>query len=37
MQEANIKPNIFILDVDGVMTTGEFLYNTDGKAMKVFG
>ena len=31
------KPSTFILDVDGVMTTGQFLYNADGKAMKVFG
>ena len=27
----------FILDVDGVMTTGQFLYNEDGKAFKIFG
>lgn len=27
----------FILDVDGVMTTGQFIYTADGKAMKVFG
>lgn len=27
----------FILDVDGVMTTGQFLYNADGKAYKTFG
>jgi len=27
----------FILDVDGVMTTGQFMYTADGKAMKVFG
>ena len=26
-----------ILDVDGVMTTGQFLYNADGKAYKIFG
>lgn len=31
------KPAVFILDVDGVMTTGQFLYTADGKAMKVFG
>ncbi len=31
------KPKCFILDVDGVMTTGQFLYTSDGKAMKVFG
>lgn len=27
----------FILDVDGVMTTGQFFYTADGKTMKVFG
>ncbi|MES9901341.1 MAG: HAD hydrolase family protein [Sedimenticola sp.] len=27
----------FILDVDGVMTTGQFLYTQAGKTMKVFG
>lgn len=27
----------FILDVDGVMTTGHFLYSAEGKAMKIFG
>lgn len=27
----------FILDVDGVMTTGQFLYDTKGKAYKIFG
>jgi 3-deoxy-D-manno-octulosonate 8-phosphate phosphatase (KDO 8-P phosphatase) len=27
----------FILDVDGVLTTGQFLYTKTGKAMKVFG
>ncbi len=27
----------FILDVDGVMTTGQFLYNDKGKAYKIFG
>ena len=30
-------PKAFILDVDGVMTTGHFFYTADGKAMKVFG
>ncbi len=30
-------PKVFILDVDGVMTTGQFLYTAEGKAMKVFG
>jgi 3-deoxy-D-manno-octulosonate 8-phosphate phosphatase (KDO 8-P phosphatase) len=33
----NIKPIVFILDVDGVMTTGQFLYTANGKAMKIFG
>lgn len=32
-----MKPKVFILDVDGVMTTGQFLYTEDGKIMKVFG
>lgn len=32
-----IKPTCLILDVDGVMTTGQFLYTIDGKAMKIFG
>ena len=31
------KPSIFILDVDGVMTTGQFFYSVDGKVLKVFG
>lgn len=30
-------PKIFILDVDGVMTTGQFFYSEEGKVMKVFG
>ena len=28
---------IFILDVDGVMTTGQFIYDKNGKKYKVFG
>ncbi len=31
------KPKIFILDVDGVLTTGQFFYTSEGKTMKVFG
>ena len=31
-----MKPT-FILDVDGVMTTGQFLYSSRGKSFKVFG
>ena len=37
MVEETSKPACFILDVDGVMTTGQFLYTADGKGMKVFG
>ena len=32
-----MNPKVVIFDVDGVMTTGQFLYSADGKAMKVFG
>ena len=28
---------VFILDVDGVMTTGQFLYSDKGKEYKIFG
>ena len=28
---------VFILDTDGVITTGQFIYTVEGKAMKVFG
>lgn len=34
---AGWKPRVFVLDVDGVMTTGQFLYGSEGKAYKVFG
>lgn len=30
-------PKVFILDVDGVMTDGQFYYTPEGKAFKVFG
>jgi len=33
---ANV-PKLFLLDVDGVMTTGQFGYTPDGKTMKIFG
>ena len=33
----NYQPLIFILDVDGVMTNGQFYYNEHGKIMKIFG
>lgn len=32
-----MKPKVFIIDVDGVMTTGQFFYTESGKVMKVFG
>lgn len=32
-----INKIIFILDVDGVMTTGQFIYSENGKVYKVFG
>lgn len=31
------KNLIFICDVDGVLTTGHFLYSSEGKIMKIFG
>jgi len=39
MQIKNVekKPSVLILDVDGVMTTGQFLYSEKGKEYKVFG
>jgi 3-deoxy-D-manno-octulosonate 8-phosphate phosphatase (KDO 8-P phosphatase) len=37
MKSKNKNFKIVILDVDGVMTTGQFLYSADGKAMKIFG
>lgn len=32
-----MKPKVFVLDVDGVLTDGGFYYTTDGKVMKKFG
>ena len=37
MKKPVFTPVCLILDVDGVMTTGHFFYDCDGKAMKVFG
>lgn len=31
------NPEVFILDVDGVLTTGHFLYSSEGKLLKLFG
>jgi len=33
----NSKPLVLILDVDGVMTTGQLGYTESGKTMKIFG
>jgi 3-deoxy-D-manno-octulosonate 8-phosphate phosphatase (KDO 8-P phosphatase) len=31
------KPKHFVLDVDGVLSTGQFIYSNEGKLYKVFG
>jgi|TARA_B100001559_G_C16389094_1_gene570300 3-deoxy-D-manno-octulosonate 8-phosphate phosphatase (KDO 8-P phosphatase) len=36
-QSKKFIPETFILDVDGVLNTGQFLYNKSGKVMKIFG
>jgi 3-deoxy-D-manno-octulosonate 8-phosphate phosphatase (KDO 8-P phosphatase) len=36
-KSGDTSPLVFILDVDGVMTTGQFIYTAEGKEMKVFG
>jgi len=33
----NLTPTCFILDVDGVLTNGQFFYTAEGKVMKIFG
>ncbi|OGQ92797.1 MAG: phosphatase [Deltaproteobacteria bacterium RIFOXYA12_FULL_61_11] len=35
--EVRMQPQVLVLDVDGVLTTGQFLYTAEGKVMKVFG
>ena len=35
--EISITPKIFLIDVDGVMTNGQFAYTKEGKIMKIFG
>jgi len=34
---SELHPAVFVVDVDGVMTTGQFAYTAEGKAFKVFG
>lgn len=36
MHKKTTKPELFILDVDGVMTDGSFLYSAQGKQFKSF-
>ena len=33
----NVIPKTFVCDVDGVLTTGQFLYDNKGKKYKIFG
>lgn len=35
--QKQFNPTVFVLDVDGVLTTGHFIYTTSGKSMKIFG
>lgn len=37
MNPKKIIPKYFIIDVDGVMTDGQFHYSAEGKVMKIFG
>ena len=37
MTQKLTKPSLFILDVDGVLSTGQFLYDSNGKQFKIFG
>lgn len=37
MNNQGTKPEYLILDVDGVLTTGHFIYTSEGKTMKIFG
>jgi 3-deoxy-D-manno-octulosonate 8-phosphate phosphatase (KDO 8-P phosphatase) len=37
MIKKSALPKVLIIDVDGVMTTGELCYTKDGKTMKIFG
>ena len=32
-----MNPTVLLIDVDGVLSTGHFLYTADGKLMKIFG
>ena len=34
---SDFKPKLLLLDVDGVLTNGQFYYDSSGKVLKVFG
>ena len=36
-ENQDTKPKVFVIDVDGVMTTGQLAYTEQGKTMKIFG
>ena len=37
MSNTQLNQLTFVMDVDGVLSTGQFLYSSDGKAYKIFG
>ena len=37
MHKKSILHKVFVIDVDGVMTTGQLCYTENGKTMKIFG
>jgi len=37
VKKTKIKPKVLIIDVDGVLSTGQFFYTEKGKTMKIFG
>lgn len=37
MAKKSVKPKVFLIDVDGVLSTGQFFYTEKGKTMKMFG
>ena len=37
MKRSNVFPQFLLIDIDGTMTTGQFLYSSNGKEYKVFG
>ena len=37
MVKKSKKPLVFLIDVDGILSTGQFFYTEKGKVMKIFG